>query len=669
MEVVPNEIQPQADDVAESQFLILGTAGHIDHGKTTLIEALTGTDTDRLPEEKRRGITIELGFAELNLGSLRFGIVDVPGHQRFVKTMLSGATGIDVALLVVAADDSINRQTREHLEILNYLQVPAGVVAITKADRVDDQWLELVVDEVQQLLEGSCLEDSPIIITSAVEGRGLERLKTALEQAGIQAAGRRDDRRNRPFVMPIDRVFSVPGQGTVVTGSITHGQIEVGQSVQLVPGTSEPIRIRQIQTHDQKVSRIERGQRAALNLAGISVDQAKRGDLLVEPGSLTGSRCLTVKVPWQVGSATRLKHHQLVRFHVGTMEVLGQLRWLSQTQAPSVSAAEHRWSTTDVASLPGRWAQILLQQETAVSWHQPIVLRQVTPIETLGVAMVVSSSLPKQHHWTEQDLKFLHKADATDVCDRLEAAVYFERNGVVDPSTVCRKSGLDPQDWQDCAADLSLIRFPGGNHELIFHRDRLRHYGELVQRKLSLLHDQHPKRWLFPIERVASSISFLDRPVLEYLLHDLTKQGILRVSHRGIGLQERGPELTRNQQKRLDWILDQYQESGLKPPSVADCVSRAEKNKQDVPDLIRMAIDSGDLVEIQADIILASDVLQNAWQVLRKSLAGGKGLTVAEIRDLLEISRKMAIPLCEYWDRQGQLQRDGDLRFLRESTT
>src|SRR4051812_31795618 len=307
--------------------LILGTAGHIDHGKTSLVKALTGIDCDRLPEEKARGITIDIGFANLDLGDVRLGIVDVPGHERFVKNMLAGATGIDLALLVVAADDSVMPQTREHLEILKLLGIRRGVVALTKADLVDDTTREVVELEVRELVRDSFLADAPIIPTSAHSGKGVEELKAALADVCRQVVG-------QPaaewFRLPIDRAFVVQGHGTVVTGSVTSGSVKVGDELEWHKGdgTTERVRVRGLNNHGRPVEETRRGQRAAVNLAGVPHEQVRRGQELATPGYLVPSKVLTVRLHALADTRRPIKHRLPARLHVGTAEVLATVSLL-----------------------------------------------------------------------------------------------------------------------------------------------------------------------------------------------------------------------------------------------------------------------------------------------------------------------------------------------------
>jgi len=342
-----------------TKHLILGTAGHIDHGKTTLIRCLTGVDTDRLPEEKRRGITIELGFAELDLGDYRLGIVDVPGHERFVRQMLSGATGMDLAMLVVAADDSVKPQTREHLDVLRMLDLRAGVIVLTKADAVESGWLELVRDEVRELVRGTFLEQAPIVATSSVTGEGLETLREALRAAAERVGERASRRLAAPFRMAIDRTFTVTGHGTVVTGSVTSGQVSVEDPLEVQP-SGVMVRVRGLQSHDRRVTTVACGQRAAINLAGIHHDQIRRGDELASPGSLLPSRLVTAWLDVLPSAVRALKRRELVRFHVGTAEVLARVVPLDAERLEPGQAG---------------MVQLFLREAVATTWDQPFVLR------------------------------------------------------------------------------------------------------------------------------------------------------------------------------------------------------------------------------------------------------------------------------------------------------
>src|SRR3954469_25522960 len=389
--------------------LILGTAGHIDHGKTSLVKALTGIDCDRLPEEKARGITIDIGFAHLALGDYRLGIVDVPGHERFVKNMLAGATGIDLALLVVAADDSVMPQTREHLEILKLLGLRHGLIALTKADLVDDTTREVVGLEVRELVRDSFLADAPVVATSAQTGFGIAELKAALadvcRRATVNEAG-------EWFRLPIDRAFVVQGHGTVVTGSVVSGAVTVGDELDWHKGDGsvERIRVRGLNNHGEAVPEAHRGQRAAVNLAGVPHEQVFRGQELAAPGYLVPSKVLTVRLSTSPEFRRPIKHRLPARLHVGTAEVMATVSLLD----------------CDTVE-PGQWglAQLFLDDPVTTVWGQPFVLRDSSAEHTLGGGQVLQPSAVKVRRRHLEVLERVEKLWSDDPEPRVLAAAWF----------------------------------------------------------------------------------------------------------------------------------------------------------------------------------------------------------------------------------------------------
>jgi selenocysteine-specific elongation factor len=351
--------------------LILGTAGHIDHGKTSLVKALTGIDCDRLPEEKARGITIDIGFASLDLPPYRLGIVDVPGHERFVKNMLAGATGIDLALLVVAADDSVMPQTREHLEILRLLGLRHGVIALTKCDLADETTRQVVELDVSELVRGTFLEDAPVVFTAAHSGAGIPELKAAIAEACRRVEERPG---SQCFRLAIDRAFVVQGHGTVVTGSVTSGSVRVGDEVEWQP-RGERVRVRSLQNHDRPVEEVHRGQRAAINLAGVRHEDVVRGQELAVAGFLLPSKVMTVRLHCLAAMRRPIKHRMPARFHLGTSEVMGTVSLLD----------------CDTVE-PGRWglAQVFLEEPATGTWGQPFVVRESSASEPGSAASAAS---------------------------------------------------------------------------------------------------------------------------------------------------------------------------------------------------------------------------------------------------------------------------------------
>ncbi len=438
------------------RYLLLGTAGHIDHGKTSLIKALTGVDTDRLPEEKQRGMTIELGFAHLEVGdaadAVRFGIVDVPGHEKFVRTMVAGATAIDLVLMVVAADDSVMPQTREHFDIIHLLGVQHGVVAVSKCDLVDAEMAELVAEEVHDLLAGSPLADAPIVNVSATTGRGLDDLKRALHTQA-QAVARR--RTTGLFRLAIDRVFTIHGRGTVVTGSAVSGTVSVGETLELLPA-GRRCKVRGPQTHFDQADELRLGQRVAVNLTGVEKDEVHRGDELARPGCLTPSRMLDVQLHTLSTGTKPLKHLQRVRLCMGTRECFARVRLLCADDdqssgrppcRPSVDeGAKGRSAETPTATgvvlkklSPGGtcFAQLETAEPVVAEWGRRFIIRDETDARTLGGGVVLRPVSRRVTRRDLADIAGLKVMLADDDADRIEEVFRFESGQIDELKLVC----------------------------------------------------------------------------------------------------------------------------------------------------------------------------------------------------------------------------------------
>jgi selenocysteine-specific elongation factor len=459
--------------------LILGTAGHIDHGKTSLVRALTGIDCDRLPEEKARGITIDIGFAHLQLGQYRLGIVDVPGHERFIKNMLAGATGIDLAMLVVSAKESIKPQTVEHLEILKLLGVRHGVIALTMADLVDTTTREVVELEVRELVQGTFLEHADIVATSAVNGSGIEELKAALQQA----AERVQQKSDRPwFRLAIDRAFTVQGHGTVVTGSVTSGSCKLGDEVAWLP-SGDLVRVRSLQNHDQPVEEIRRGMRAAINLAGVKLEEVERGQELATSGYLIPSKVLTVRLYNLPALDRPIKHRAPVRVHLGTSEVLGSVSLLDCDQLT-----------------PGGWglAQLFLEEPALSVYGQPFVIRSPSATTTLGGGQVLQATPDKIRRRHFELLERVEKlwTSSSEHERAMNVAWFCGRQGLT-IADLARGAGLSPT-----AAEASikqglsegtlttLVNSSGKN--ITLHSDAVKEIQSRVKAYLAELHEAHP---------------------------------------------------------------------------------------------------------------------------------------------------------------------------------
>ncbi|HXT57983.1 MAG TPA: selenocysteine-specific translation elongation factor [Pirellulales bacterium] len=631
--------------------LILGTAGHIDHGKTALVKALTGVDTDRLPEEKLRGITIELGFAQLALGDCRLGIVDVPGHERFVRNMLAGATGVDLALLVVAADDSVKPQTREHLDILRLLDLDAGVIAITKCDLPDADWLDLVEEEIRELVRGTFLESAPIVRTSVVTGQGLDDLRAALLAAAQQAA---HSLRRRalagPFRMAIDRSFTIAGHGTVVTGSVASGRAKVGDELSLEPGGVR-VRVRGLQNHDAPAEEVHRGQRAAINLAGVHHDEIRRGQELAAPGHLVPSRLLSVQLKLLESAERPLKHRSRVRCHLGTAELMASVVLIDRERlAPGETAA----------------AQLFLSEPAVAVWGQPLVIRSESPLETIGGGRVLDPKAPKLARRQGEALARLAELAADDPLARASAAIYFFGLGEWTPADLSRSAGADDPEAAVAEllrrGDLQELRLSAGR-TLLVHRLFLEELFGRVESLLEKEHQRFPLRTMLDRSPLAARLAYLGSDALvDAVLEAMRRAGRLKATERGIALPGRGPQLSNSEQRLFAQIIEGYRAAGFQAPTVDEVRAQTPKNQQAVPQLVALAAAEGQLIEAAPGFYLHADSERRLRHTLGERLALGAGLTVSEIREILGVSRKYAVPLCEYLDRIGFTRREGDLR-------
>ena len=423
MTTTPNSIPPNAPDDGTTHY-VLGTAGHIDHGKTSLIRALTGVDTDRLPEEKRRGMTIELGFAELKSDGVSFGIVDVPGHERFVKTMVAGATGIDLALIVVAADDSVMPQTTEHVDILHLLGVTRAVIAVTKIDVVEPDMVDFVVEDVRELISGTPLQGSPICPVSSITGQGLDQLKASILQvsSGVSAGPS-----HNPFRMYVDRVFTVQSRGTIVTGSVRRGFVSSGDALEHWPG-GQSCRVRDMQAHGRGRPSLQCGQRAALNLIGIDRDHVKRGSELATPGYLEPSHMIDVKLHCLPSHSRPVKKAGIVRLELGTMEIPARVVMPDREKLnPGESS----------------YAQLRSGQAVTVTYGQRFIVRDENASRTIGGGLVLRPTSRRRRGNPEDERRRLDLLETGDQADRVEEVLRFAGFAQLSDLQICARSGVE----------------------------------------------------------------------------------------------------------------------------------------------------------------------------------------------------------------------------------
>jgi selenocysteine-specific elongation factor len=615
------------------KHIIVGTAGHIDHGKTALVKALTGIDADRLEEEKRRGITIDLGFAHLQLTpTLRLGFVDVPGHERFVKNMLAGVGGIDLVLFVVAADESIKPQTREHFDICRLLEIPRGVIALTKADLVDGDILALVRTEVQELVAGSFLEGAPVVPVSSVTGAGLEELRQALARVAAEAP---EKDASGHFRLPIDRVFTVRGFGTVATGTLVSGAVAREQEVELYPA-GRRLRVRGIQVHGASAERAAAGQRTAVNLADIEPAELARGDALSEPGvfrAVTQVDCRLQLLP----TAKPLKHRAPVHFHCGTAEIEAQVRLLEGTAALQPGG-------TAFVRLVLRDAALLLPGDR-------FIIRMFSPVATIGGGVVLDVGATGKA--ASGRLEVLASADAAD---RIALLVRETPFGMGMAGLVAR-TGLVEAEIAAAAARAPLLTIPQPQPWYVDRAWFQAARGRMVE-TVREFHRQHPLQpgIARPDLRPAGAPPF----VLDALLADAA--GEIVTEGDTVRLRGRTVVLNADERQARAAIEGAFQQAGLAAPSVAQVLAKSGVEQARARSLLQILLREKRLVRIHDEMVIHNSAIEE----LRRMLAARKParFNVGTFKEWTGVSRKYAIPLLEFLDRERITRREGEERLI-----
>ncbi len=633
--------------------LILATAGHIDHGKTMLVKALTGTDCDRLPEEQERGITIDIGFALLDLGDYRFGVVDVPGHERFVKNMLAGATGADVALLIVASDDSVMPQTREHLDILKLLGVRRGVIALTKTDLVDDTRRESAIAEIRALVRGSFLENAPIIPTSVITGVGIDQLKAELASA---AAASEITDTNFPFRLPIDRAIVIQGHGTVVTGSVASGKVRVGDELDWHKGdgTLTTVRVRGVTNHGVTMDEAHRGQRAGLNLAGVPHEAVRRGQELCSHRYLVPSRVLTVRLVVCSDASRPVKHRHPIHFHAGTTETMGTVSLLDCDKVEPGGVA---------------LAQLFLNEHVTTVWGQAFVLRDTSAQHTLGGGQVVRPVTGKLRRRHIEVLERIEQLQSVDPLVRVRAAAWFAGFAGLNPNDLVRDVGVTLAVAEEQLATLhanhEIAELTVDGQKLQLHTDRIVELEGRVLDTLTALHAANPLTTSHDRKQVLAKLEYVGNdPLLQAIADRLIITKKLVGDSRRIASADFKPKLTANQMKLKDRIVEAHIAAGFQPPEPKEFSKLAGAKGSALQEIFEVAVAEGLLVKVADGVYLAAESDVQLRRRIQEQLQTGAGKTVAEIRDILGTTRKFAVPICEYLDRIGVTKREGDLRIL-----
>ena len=580
----------------QMKHFVLGTAGHVDHGKTALIKALTGIDTDRLKEEKERGITIELGFASLTLPSGQtLGIVDVPGHEKFIKNMVSGAAGIDLVMMVIAADEGIMPQTKEHLNICSVLGISKGIIALTKIDLVEKDWLKLIQSEIIEFLQGTFLEGAPIVPVSAIKQEGLTDLTRALETATSHINEKTDD---GIFRLPVDRVFTMKGFGTVVTGTLISDHIKTGDDIQILP-QNITTRIRGIQVHNQTVEEARSGQRTAINLQGIEKSAIERGDVLVRPQTVWPSQRLDVLVEFLASNSKNLKNRALVRLHTGTSEIIARIILLQKDE---------------LAPGQNNFAQLLLSEKDVVVSGDHFVLRSYSPITTIGGGQIIDP-LPDKHKRLNdkiiEELNLLQKGTLTE-----KIPVILERAGFTGINLRCLafRLGINAKKIREALENL----FSGKKALLLDHDETtvistnfFHQVEELIIKNISAYHKKYSlKEGISREELKASSGNKISSKLFNMAINSLNKNGVIVSDKDNVHLTGHQVEFSEELDSLRRNIAGIYNDAGLTPSSLTEVINKFKNQKTKAQSIIKLMLKEGDLIQINEELCFARETLE-----------------------------------------------------------
>ena len=630
-------------------LFVVGTAGHIDHGKSALVKALTGIDPDRLEEEKRRGMTIDLGFAHFDLPSgRRAGIVDVPGHERLIKNMLAGATGIDLVLLVIAADEGVMPQTREHLDILRFLPVRAGIVVLNKIDLVEDpSWLALVKDDVRALVAGTFLESGPIVEVSAKTGKGIPALVQTMEQMLDGIPARQDD---APVRLPVDRAFTMAGFGTIVTGTLWSGRIAVGDTLEVLP-QGKQVRVRGVQSHGESVAAGIAGSRVAANLAGVVKKEITRGNVVCAPGVFKPTNLMDVRIRL-LADAPVLPHLTRIRLYLGSDEAIGRLSLLDRPRLDAGGSAV---------------AQVRLETSIVAATGDPFVIRRFSPMITAGGGEVINAHPPRRRRGAAS-IAAIEQASVTGPHARVETAVLDAgRQGTgVEELAAIVSAGRTQVDEAvatlTAAGQIAVIR----GH--LFHRKTFDAVAGAIRREVDAFHNAQPWRVGIPKEDLKlKAFGSGDNRLYAHVLAEVVATGSVEETGEFVRRPGYAPVSSQQELTIREHIVHMLSEGRFAPPAREELAEGAGDGVA-FDRMFRALRDEGTIIEIAPGIAFHRDVLEDIKAVVAAEIAAHGNITVAGLRDRLGTSRKYALTVLEYFDSIKVTRRIGDTRVLIDRT-
>ena len=634
--------------------IIIGTAGHIDHGKTALVKALTGVDADRFPEEKLRGITIDIGFAELDLGDVRIGFVDVPGHEKFVKNMLAGASGIDLVLLVIAADESVMPQTREHFEICRLLEIKTGLIVLTKKDLVDEELLELVNLEVAELIENSFLQDALIVAVSAKTGEGIDELKAALQTVSAQVPDRKNDSIAR---LPIDRSFTVKGFGAVVTGTLVSGEILETNEMQVLP-LGRKVRVRGLQTHGKSVKSAHAGQRTAVNLGGVEHTEIERGMVLSESGILRPTQIFDAEIEVLKDAKKSLKSRQRVRVHIGTIEALARILVLNESG--------------EILKGEKDFVQIRLEIPVVCVPNERFIIRSYSPQMTIAGGRVLDNSAVKHRRKDAENVrKYLQ--NLTEADKSKQAKLYLE---------TASESGLNFKDLQARTGWRKEILNNAIRENIekkaiieaenfLIARTPFEHLKAKTLAEIENFHAREPLAKGILRETLREKIfSHLAPEIFKTVLVNLEKENKIAAEKDFVRAVSHNLELSAEEKVLRERLEKVYKSAKLEVPKLEDALTEAIANtkltREHARKIFQLFLNSGEFIKISDEFYFTRQAINDLIEKLKNFAAKSSDrlIDVAAFKDLAGISRKYAIPLLEYFDRERITRRAGDKRLI-----
>lgn len=634
------------------QHIIIGTAGHIDHGKTTLIRSLTGRDTDTLKEEKERGITINLGFTYFDLPSgRRAGIIDVPGHERFIKNMLAGVSGIDIVLMVIAADEGIMPQTREHLNILELLDIDKGIVVITKTDLVDEEELTIINNEIKNELKSSFLKDAPIVNVSSRTGKGLDELISILDE---QTRNVRKRNISSKFRVPIDRVFGVNGFGTVITGTLIEGRLNLGEQCEIFTGRIKT-RIRNIQVHGENVQSAEAGQRVAINLSNVKISDVKRGDVLSSIDNICNSLMIDCRLKYLEDAPKILKNRDRIRLYHGTSEVLARVVILDREFIDAGESA---------------LVQLRLENPIAAKYGDKFIIRSYSPIVTIGGGTILDANPSKHKSFDKKVIEELHLKEIGNGEEIVEKFILNKSPELLSREDI-QKHIYNVDDIDELinklVASEKIIKINSKENELFIHRDYFSNISKKAIETLDKFHKLNPLRLGMSKEDFKTKVfdKNIKQKILDEIIYKLN-ENIISIKDNYIFLKDFNISLNEKQIEIKNKILCQLEKFRFQPPKVGEYLIDFKKESKEANQILNYMVDIEEVIRINEDIYFKRSYLDEAEKRVIDYIQKNGNISVAQFRDELNINRKYAVMILEYFDTKKITKRIGDIRILNE---